>query len=125
MWRGLRLQRRRWSAPHLRNIRRWCRREAPKASTSTAAKAATSPAAEMSSLILKRAPIGDNVEDFDVLADDKVVGRIFLAAAAPEGAMDVGAGLRAARGPHADTRGSEPTREAAMAAFAKSWRRES
>jgi hypothetical protein len=35
----------------------------------------------------------------------------------------VDASLRAPRRPHADTR-YEPTREAAMAAFAKSWRRE-
>jgi hypothetical protein len=32
--------------------------------------------------------------------------------------------LRATRRPHADARLREPTREAAMAAFAKSWRRE-
>jgi hypothetical protein len=37
-------------------------------------------------------------------------------------AVDVDAGLRAARRPHADAR-YEATREAAMAAFAKSWRR--
>ena len=29
------------------------------------------------SLILKRAPIGDNQDDYDVLENDKVVGRIF------------------------------------------------
>ena len=31
----------------------------------------------MTGLIFKRAPIGDNVEDYDVLADGAVVGRIF------------------------------------------------
>ena len=37
-------------------------------------------------LILKRAPIGDNEEDYDVLENGVVVGRIFhLQAAAPEG----------------------------------------
>jgi len=37
-------------------------------------------------LILKRAPIGDNQEDYDVLENGVVVGRIFhLEAAAPEG----------------------------------------
>jgi hypothetical protein len=75
-------------------------------------------------LILKRAAIGNNVEDYDVLADDKVVGRIFLAAHWPRGTAWIWA---LAYGEHEDrspTRGYEPTREAAMAAFAKSWRRE-
>ena len=36
-------------------------------------------------LILKRAPIGDNQEDYDVLENGVVVGRIFrVPAAAPE-----------------------------------------
>ncbi len=34
-------------------------------------------------LILKRAPIGPNLEDYDVLADGGVVGRIMRAAAVP------------------------------------------
>jgi hypothetical protein len=75
-------------------------------------------------LIFKRAPIGDNLEDFDVLADDKVVGRIFLSQAAPEGRQWM---WTLAYGEHEDrtpTHGYEATREAAMAAFAKSWRRE-
>jgi hypothetical protein len=70
-------------------------------------------------LILKRAsasrPSGEwNDEDFDVLADSVVVGRIFKANAL-------------AFGHHEDrtpTHGYAETREAAMAAFAKSWRRE-
>jgi hypothetical protein len=79
----------------------------------------------MSSLILKRAsasrPSGEwNDDDFDVLADGVVVGRIFNAAAAPVGNTgDVDARLCH----HEDrtpTHGYEPTREAAMAAFAKS-----
>jgi hypothetical protein len=37
-----------------------------------------------SGLILKRAPIGPNVEDYDVLEDGVVVGRIFLSPGAPE-----------------------------------------
>jgi hypothetical protein len=75
-----------------------------------------------SQLILKRAsasrPSGEwNEDDFDVLADDDVVGRIFKANASPVGAsVDVDASLRAPRGSHA------ATREDAMAAFAKSWR---
>jgi hypothetical protein len=74
----------------------------------------------MTGLIFKRAPIGDNVEDFDVLADDKIVGRIFLSAAAPEGRQWM---WTLAYGHHRD-RTPTPTREQAMAAFAKSWRRE-
>jgi hypothetical protein len=83
----------------------------------------------MSSLILKRASAsrssgewGD--DDYDVLADGVVVGRIMRAAAAPEGTPWM---WTLAFGQHEDrtpTRGYEATREAAMAAFAKSWRRE-
>jgi hypothetical protein len=50
-------------------------------------------------------------DDYDVLADGEVVGRLTKAAAAPED--------------RTPTHGYEATREAAMAAFAKSWRRES
>jgi len=79
-------------------------------------------------LILKRAPAsrpsGDwNDDDFDVLADGEIVGRIF------------NSGVSVARpwmwtfdiGHHEDrspTHGYAATRDAAMAAFAKSWRRE-
>ena len=83
----------------------------------------------MSSLILKPAsasrPGGDwNADDFDVLADGVVVGRIMLAAAAPVGSPWL---WTLAYGQHEDrtpTHGYEPTREAAMAAFARSWRRQ-
>jgi hypothetical protein len=64
-----------------------------------------------------------NDDDFDVLADGVVVGRIFKANASPVGASWM---WTLAFGPHEDrtpTHGYEPTREAAMAAFAKSWRR--
>jgi hypothetical protein len=73
-----------------------------------------------SSFIAKRAstsrPSGEwSDDDFDVLANGGVVGRIFKAAASPVGLP---------RGSHA-AHGYEATREAAMAAFAaKSWRRE-
>jgi hypothetical protein len=63
-------------------------------------------------------------DDFDVLADDTVVGRIMNAAAAPVGQPWL---WTLAFGQHEDrtpTHGYEATREAAMAAFAKSWRRE-
>jgi hypothetical protein len=81
-------------------------------------------------LILKRAsasrPSGEwSDDDYDVLADGAVVGRIFNAAASPVGTPWLWALL--AFGQHEDrtpTHGYEPTREAAMAAFAKSWRRE-
>ena len=78
-------------------------------------------------LILKRAaanrPSGDwNDDDFDVLADGVVVGRIMKAAAKPRNASWM---WTLAFGQHEDrtpTPGYEATREAAMAAFAKSWR---
>jgi hypothetical protein len=80
-------------------------------------------------LILKRTsasrPSGQwNDDDFDVLCDGAVVGRIFKANAAPVGASWM---RTLAFGQHEDrkpTHGYAATREAAMAAFAKSWRRE-
>jgi hypothetical protein len=64
----------------------------------------------MSALILTRAaasrPSGDwGDDDYDVLADGIVVGRIMKAAAKPaDASWAVDAGLRAARGPHPDAR---------------------
>jgi hypothetical protein len=80
-------------------------------------------------LVLKRAsashPSGEwSDDDYDVLADGVVVGRIMKAAAAPVGSpwlWTLGYGQHEDRTP---IYGYEPTREAAMAAFAKSWRRE-
>jgi hypothetical protein len=80
-------------------------------------------------LILKGAsasrPSGEwNDDDFDVLADGMVVGRIMKAYAAP---VCVPWLWTLAYGHHEDRTpiyGYEGTREAAMAAFAKSWRRE-
>jgi len=63
-------------------------------------------------------------DDFDVLADGVVVGRIMKAAAAPVGSAWT---WTLAFGHHEDrtpTHGYAETREDAMAAFAKSWRRE-
>jgi len=82
----------------------------------------------MSSLILKRASSSRSSgewsdDDYDVLADGVVVGRIMRAAAAPEGTPWL---WTLAFGHHEDripTHGYEATREAAMAAFDKSWRR--
>jgi hypothetical protein len=83
-------------------------------------------AAMAQQLILKRAsasrPSGEWNDD-DVLADGTtVVGRIFKANASPVGASWM---WTLAFGHHEDrtpTHGYEATREAAMAAFARSWR---
>jgi hypothetical protein len=80
-------------------------------------------------LILKRASASRlsgewNDDDYDVLAEGVVIGRIFNSNAAPVGSPWIWA---LAFGHHEDrmaTHGYAETREAAMAAFAKSWRRE-
>ena len=80
-------------------------------------------------LILKRASASRTSgqwkeDDFDVLADGVVVGRIMKAAASP---VDAPWLWTLVFGHHEDrtpTHGYAETREAAMAAFAKSWRRE-
>jgi hypothetical protein len=80
-------------------------------------------------LILKRASASRSSgewkdDDYDILADGVVVGRIMKAAASP---VDTPWMWTLAFGHHEDrtpTHGYEATREAAMAAFAKSWRRE-
>jgi hypothetical protein len=63
-------------------------------------------------------------DDFDVLANGQVVGRIFEVNAAPVGSpwmWTLALGYHRDRAP---THGYAATREAAMAAFAKSWLRE-
>jgi hypothetical protein len=78
-------------------------------------------------LILKRASASRTSgqwkeDDVDVLADGVVVGRIMKAAASP---VDAPWLWTLAFGHHEDrtpTHGYAKTREAAMAAFAKSWR---
>jgi len=83
----------------------------------------------MDALILKRASASRlsgewSDDDYDVLCEGAVVGRIMKAAASP---VDAPWLWTLAYGHHEDcmpTHGYEPTREAAMAAFAKSWRRE-
>ena len=80
-------------------------------------------------LVLKRASASRssgewNDDDFDVLCGDAVVGRIMKVNAAPVGSPWM---WTLAFGHHEDrkpTQGCEPTREATIAAFAKSWRRE-
>jgi hypothetical protein len=76
----------------------------------------------MSSLILKRSPIGLNQEDYEVLEDSVVVGRIFLMPIGLKGRPWMWV-IRDLKG-RTPTHGYEATREAAMAAFAKSWPRE-
>jgi hypothetical protein len=63
-------------------------------------------------------------DDYDVLENGVVVGRIFRSSGTPQDQAWMWAS-----GHNGDIKraayGYEPTREAAMAAFAKSWRRES
>src|SRR5262249_61471834 len=73
------------------------------------------------SLILKPVPIGWNQEHYDVLEDGVVVGRIFLMPIGPRGRPWMWAsGHNRAIARSARRR----TDEAAMAAFARSWRRQ-
>ena len=83
----------------------------------------------MTALILKRAtasrPSGEwNDDDFDVLVDGVVVGRIMKAAAVPVGQSWMWTLAFGHHEDHTPTHGYAATREAVMAAFAKSWRRE-
>jgi hypothetical protein len=74
-------------------------------------------------LTLKRKPVGDNREDYSVLENGVVVGRIFLlGAVAPPGRPWMWASGHSAATVKRAAHGYEPTREAAMAAFAKGWR---
>ena len=79
----------------------------------------------MTDLLLRRVSPragADGPEDYDVMSthDGLVIGRIIRATTAPEALpwlWTISTGER-------HDYGYEPTREAAMAAFAKSWRRE-
>jgi hypothetical protein len=108
-----------------------CSRQGPKPPTPEATPAAT--AAEMSSLILKRAtvsrPSGQwSDDDHDVLENGVVVGRIFLSPGAPQHRQWMWASGHNGEIRRTQARKISRTthgyREAAMAAFAKSWRRE-
>jgi hypothetical protein len=84
----------------------------------------------MTPLILKRASASRSSgqwsdDDYDVLEDGVVVGRISKEPAAPQGRQWGWASGHSAATVKRAAHGYEPTREAAMAAFAKSWRRES
>jgi hypothetical protein len=78
----------------------------------------------MTELALKRAPIGSNSEDYDVLEDGVVIGRIFLSPGAPEDRPWMWASGHSADSLRRAAHGYEPTRKAAMEAFKRSWRRE-
>jgi hypothetical protein len=80
-------------------------------------------------LTLKRAsasrPSGEwSDDDFDVLFEGVVVGRIFETAASPVGTPWMWTIAFEQDEDRTPTHGYEATREDAMAAFAKSWRRE-
>jgi len=80
-------------------------------------------------LLLKRAalsrPSGQwSDDDFDVLANGEVVGRIYKANAAPVGSAWMWTLIFEHHQGRTPTHGYAATREAAMAAFAKSSRRE-
>jgi hypothetical protein len=79
-------------------------------------------------LLLKRAalsrPSGQwNDDDFDVLANGVVVGRIFKSNASPVGASWMWTLVFWHHEGRSPTHGYATIREAAMAAFTKSWRR--
>jgi hypothetical protein len=69
----------------------------------------------MTPLILKRAPVGDNQDDYSVLEEGVVVGRIFKAQVAPEGRPWMWASGHSADSVKRAAHGYEATREAAMA----------
>jgi hypothetical protein len=80
-------------------------------------------------LLLKRAalsrPSGEwSDDDYDVLSDGSYVGRIFKAAASPVGTPWMWTILVEGRENYMLTHGYAASREGAMAAFAKSWRRD-
>jgi hypothetical protein len=76
-------------------------------------------------LTLKRAPASRREwedDDYDVLVQGEAVGRIFNANAAPVGSPWMWTLIFPHHAGRSPTHGYEATREAAMAAFAKSWR---
>jgi hypothetical protein len=65
----------------------------------------------MSPLILKRAPVGDNQDDYAVLENGVVVGRIFKAQVAPQDRPWMWASGHSADSVSRAAHGYEPTRE--------------
>jgi len=85
--------------------------------------------APMAQLILKHASTSRSSgewddDDYDVLADGVVVGRIMKAAAVPVGMSWMWTLMFGHQEDRTPTHGYAATREAAMVAFGKSWRRE-
>jgi hypothetical protein len=83
--------------------------------------------ADMDQLILKRASTSRSSgewsdDDYDVLADGIAVGRVMKAAAAPVRTPWLWTLAFVHHEDRTPTHGYATTREAAMAAFAKSWR---
>ena len=83
----------------------------------------------MTGLILKRASASRlcgewSDDDYDVVADGAVVGRIFKVHAAPVGEPWLWTLAFVHREDRTPTHGYAMTREEAMTAFAKRWRRE-
>jgi hypothetical protein len=77
----------------------------------------------MTQLILKRAPIGWNPDDYSVIENGVIVGRIFKVPIAPEDRPWMWASGH--NGDlHSAAHSFESTREAALAAFVRSRRRE-
>jgi hypothetical protein len=111
-------------AMNARRTWRWTGPGCRPASGATKASTTNEPAAHSQEATASR-PSGEwNEDDFDVLADGVVVCRIFKANASPVGMSwmwTLAFGHHENRTP---THGYAATREAAMAAFAKSWRRE-
>ena len=77
-------------------------------------------------LILKRSSLAHaGFDDYDVLCEGELVGRIYFIGDTSPMARAWFWGLASSdRKDRTPTHGYEPTREAAMAAFAKSWRHE-
>ena len=79
--------------------------------------------AAMTNLLLQPTPArGPN--DYEVIADDWIIGRIVLSDASPAERRWMWSLDHAFHKGQEPTHGYEATREAAMAAIAKSWRRE-
>ena len=76
------------------------------------------------SLVLKRGdPSRRRPDDYDVLENGVIVGRIFTVPTAPQGRPWMWARGHGGRHIERAAHGYEATREAAMAAFKKSWQR--
>src|SRR5258707_2592532 len=115
--------------PFVAEFRIWVANSFPSARIETVSAEERTAPREKDYLILKRAsasrPSGEwSDDDFDVLCDGAVVGRIMKAAAVPAGMSWMWTLAFGYREDCTPTHGYAETRGAAMAAFGKSWRRE-